>query len=92
MTRALDECHVAGIKTNIGFFRQLMDDDPFQRAELHTGLVDEFLARRPVADKDIELQAVAALVAHAFLPVPQQKTGASTASHWRTAGLDDLLQ
>ncbi len=69
-----------------------MDVDPFQRAELHTGLVDESLARRPVADKDIELQAVAALVAHAFLPVPQQKTGASTASHWRTAGLDDLLQ
>jgi acetyl-CoA carboxylase biotin carboxylase subunit len=92
MTRALDEYHVAGIKTNIGFFRQLMEDAPFQRAELHTGMVDEFLARRPVADRDPELQAVAAIVAHALLPVRQQKTGGTIASYWRAAGRDDLLQ
>jgi acetyl/propionyl-CoA carboxylase alpha subunit len=85
---------VVGIKTNIGFFRQLIDDHQFRRAELHTGLVDEFLARRPVADKDPELQAVAALVAQAFLQVRQQKTGKSAgpSSGWRTAGRDELLQ
>jgi acetyl-CoA carboxylase biotin carboxylase subunit len=94
MIRALDEYHVVGIKTNIGFFRQLIDDHQFRRAELHTGLVDEFLARRPVADKDPELQAVAALVAQAFLQVRQQKTGKSAgpSSGWRTAGRDELLQ
>ena len=94
MIRALDEYHVVGIKTNIGFFRQLMEDDHFRRAELHTGLVDEFLARRPIIDKDPELQAVAALVAQAFLPVQQQKTGRSAAlsSNWRTTGRSDLLQ
>jgi acetyl-CoA carboxylase, biotin carboxylase subunit len=94
MIRALDEYHVVGIKTNIGFFRQLIDDHQFRRAELHTGLVDEFLARRPVVDKDPELQAVAALVAQAFLQVHQQKTtrSAGASSNWRVAGRDDLLQ
>jgi len=94
MIRALDEYHVVGIKTNIGFFRQLMADDHFRRAELHTGLVDEFLARRPVVDKDPELRAVAALVAQAFLPVHQQKSGRSAgrSSNWRATGRDDLLQ
>jgi acetyl-CoA carboxylase, biotin carboxylase subunit len=94
MIRALDEYHVVGIKTNIGFFRQLIDDEMFRRAALHTGLVDEFLARRPVVDKDPELQAVAALVAQAFLQIRQQKTGrgASPSSSWRAAGRDDLLQ
>jgi acetyl-CoA carboxylase biotin carboxylase subunit len=94
MIRALDEYHVVGIKTNIGFFRQLIDDEMFRRAALHTGLVDEFLARRPVVDKDPELQAVAALVAQAFLQIRQQKTGrgASASSNWRAAGRDDLLQ
>src|SRR5579864_1177049 len=86
MIRALDEYHVVGIKTNIGFFRQLIDDHQFRRADLHTGLVDEFLARRPVVDKDPELQAVAALVAQAFLQV-QKKTGktAGGSSNWRAA-------
>jgi len=94
MIRALDEYHVVGIKTNIGFFRQLMADDHFRRAELHTGLVDEFLARRRVADKDPELQAVAALVAQAFQPVNQPKTGrsASPSSTWRATGRNELLQ
>ena len=39
MIRALDEYHVVGIKTNIGFFRQLMEDRalPARRAAHRTG-------------------------------------------------------
>ncbi len=96
MIRALDEYHVVGIKTNLGFFRQLLEDDQFRRAELHTGLVDEFLSRRPVPSDDAELQAVAALVAQAFLPVrtsiDKNRAGRNAWAAWRVAGRDDLLQ
>ncbi len=62
MIRALDEYHVVGIKTNLAFFRQLMEDEQIRRGELHTGLVDEFLNGRPAPIDDPELQAIAALV------------------------------
>jgi len=93
MTRALDEYQVVGIKTNLGFFRQLMNDSEFRAAALHTGLVDDFLARRPVPDQDPELQAIAALVGQAFLP-GQKKSEPSRvlSSKWRASGRDDLLQ
>src|SRR5579859_1312612 len=96
MIRALDEYQVVGIKTNLGFFRQLLEDREFRQGELHTALVDEFLGRRPAPVDDPELQAVAALVAQAFLvrerPVKENNTGKNAYSTWRTAGRDDLLQ
>ncbi len=93
MTRALDEYQVVGIKTNLGFFRQLMDDAEFRAGKLNTALVDEFLARRPAPVDDPELQAIAALVAQAFLPVRQQPaTPKAASSRWRAAGRNDLLQ
>jgi acetyl-CoA carboxylase biotin carboxylase subunit len=92
MIRALDEYHVVGIKTNIGFFRQLMDDEQFRKGDLHTGLVDEFLERRAAAASDPELQAVAALVGQAFLPVHRPRISENAGSTWRDAGRDELLR
>jgi acetyl-CoA carboxylase biotin carboxylase subunit len=96
MIRALDEYHVVGIKTNLAFFRQLLEDDQVRRAELHTGLVDEFLSRRPRPEKDPELKAVAALVAQAFLrargPSGQNHNARNAGAAWRLAGRDELLQ
>jgi len=93
MIRALDEYQVVGIKTNLGFFRQLMEDAQFRNGDLDTALVDEFLARRPAVVQDPELQAVAALVGQAFLPVHSHPAGPRSApSTWRAAGRDDLLQ
>jgi acetyl-CoA carboxylase biotin carboxylase subunit len=96
MIRALDEYHVAGIKTNLGFFRQLLEDDQIRRGELHTGLVDEFLSRRPKPERDIELEAIAALVAQAFLtargPSAKNHTGRNAIAAWRLAGRDELLR
>jgi acetyl-CoA carboxylase biotin carboxylase subunit len=96
MIRALDEYQVVGIKTNLGFFRQLLEDREFRQGELHTGLVDEFLGRWPAPVDDPELQAVAVLVAQAFLAreraVKENNTGKNAYSTWRTAGRDDLLQ
>ncbi len=93
MTRALDEYQVVGIKTNIGFFRQLMEDAQFRKGDLDTALVDDFLGRRPSVDQNPELQAIAALVGHAFLSTarPPASTAAAS-SKWRAKGREDLLQ
>ena len=86
MARALDEYQVIGIKTNLGFFRQLLCDAQFRHGELHTGLVEEFLARRPGIDSDAGLEAIAALVGQVFLSVsrPKAETNSSSASRWKT--------
>jgi acetyl-CoA carboxylase biotin carboxylase subunit len=93
MVRALDEYQVVGIKTNLGFFRQLMEDAQFRRGDLDTALVDDFLGRRPTVERDPELQAIAALVGQAFLethrPSPRP---AATSSNWRTKGREEILQ
>ncbi len=87
MARALAEYRIVGIKTNLGFFRQLLDDGQFQRGELHTGWVDEFLLRRPEEARDPELPAIAALVAQVFLPVraplKESSPGNDAYSAWR---------
>jgi hypothetical protein len=80
----------------LAFFRQLLEDDEIRRAELHTGLVDEFLSRRPKPERDAEIEAVAALVAQAFLtagsPSTKNHTGRNASAAWRLAGRDELLQ
>ncbi len=45
MIRALREYDVGGIRTNIGFFRQILEDPEFRAGRLHTGFIDEFFAR-----------------------------------------------
>jgi acetyl-CoA carboxylase, biotin carboxylase subunit len=93
MIRALDEYQVVGIKTNLGFFRQLMEDSQFCRGDLDTALVDDFLGRRPPIEQDPELQAIAALVGQAFLHVQRPPARpAATPSSWRVKGREDLLQ
>src|SRR5215471_14064857 len=42
MIRALGEYDVEGIRTNIPFFRQILEDPEFRAAALHTGFIDEF--------------------------------------------------
>jgi acetyl-CoA carboxylase biotin carboxylase subunit len=87
MARAIEEYRIVGIKSNLGFFRQLLDDGQFRRGELHTGWVDEFLVRKPEAPGDPELPAIAALVAQAFLPVrsalKESSAGKDAYSAWR---------
>ena len=63
MLRALREYDVAGIHTNITFFRQILEDEEFRAGRLHTGFVDEFLARRKPFEPPSDLEAIAALVA-----------------------------
>jgi acetyl-CoA carboxylase biotin carboxylase subunit len=99
MLRALGEYDVGGIKTNIGFFRRILDDRAFRSGALHTQFIDEFLARDGLtehAGSDIPVQ-VAALVAaiHTLARTAgPQKNGAAhaEASPWRLAGRDGMLR
>jgi acetyl-CoA carboxylase biotin carboxylase subunit len=97
MVRALEEYAVAGIKTNIGFFRQILEDEAYRSGDLHTEMIDEFFARRkPPAGADDGIETAVALVAavHGQRPSegearPQRGT---SGSRWRARGREDLLR
>ena len=100
LLRALNEYRVGGIQTNIEFFRQMVNDDQFRRAQLDTGFIERFMARRrPNEPNDPELETIAALVAHAFLSeasagaeTPSARSCTATISQWRAEGRDSLLR
>jgi len=95
MLRALREYDVAGIHTNITFFRQILDDAAFRRAELHTGFVEEFLARRTPREWLPELESVASMVAafHAKASAPPRaEANGARRSRWRDIGRSEMLR
>jgi acetyl-CoA carboxylase biotin carboxylase subunit len=95
MQRAVAEYYVAGIQTNLGFFAELLSDEAFARAELTTGFLDGFFSRRKAAEPDADLEAVAALVAHAVRSAANQENGnhrAAAPSRWLAAGRESLLR
>jgi acetyl-CoA carboxylase, biotin carboxylase subunit len=61
--RALGEYRVDGIRTNVGFFQQVLEDREFLAGNLHTGFIEEFFARVKPASPPGDVEAVAALVA-----------------------------
>jgi acetyl-CoA carboxylase biotin carboxylase subunit len=93
MVRALREYDVGGIRTNIGFFRQILEDPEFREGHLHTGFIDEFFARHRTAGGPDDVIAVAALAA----ALHSSKSGGTSGqlpqgSRWRASGRDDLLR
>jgi acetyl-CoA carboxylase biotin carboxylase subunit len=96
MIRALGEYDVGGIKTNLGFFRHILEEPAFRRGELHTGFIDEFLARpaEAVADPQSEQVAVLAAALHAMSQAPAtERNGAEAGvSPWLLAGRSELLR
>jgi len=99
MLRALGEYDVGGIKTNLGFFRRILDDPAFRAGDLHTQFIDEFLARGGLAEHEeaeVPLE-VAALVA-AIHRVAQANGGSRNeparagGNPWREAGRSELLR
>ncbi len=93
MIRALREYDVGGIRTNIGFFRQILEDPEFRAARLHTGFIEEFFQRHqaPKAPHDLELVAALAAAVHSISQAPQSTTPAgSSVSAWLEAGRSHL--
>lgn len=98
MLRALDEYTVDGIKTTLGFYRQIFADEAFRQGRLHTGFIDEFLRRRGAgprpADPDPDLETAAALVAAIHSLNHKEATQAPSAkgSRWLAEGREGLLR
>jgi len=95
MIRALREYDVGGIRTNIGFFRQILEDEEFRAARLHTGFIDEFFARHRPEAAPAELRELAALAASLYASAPPRAAtaaGQTVASRWLQAGREDLLR
>jgi len=93
MSRALGEYHVAGIRTNLSFFRRLLEDSHFREARLDTGFIGAFLARNPPPAADPELEAIAALVAAVGAKTKNPTAPSAPAvSRWRAEGREQLFR
>ena len=107
MRRALDEYHVGGIKTNIGFFRRILAEPEFVRGDIHTKWLDELLLRpappatiMPIqkSKRDTPAEDVATLAAALW---HRNRSGPSTSSaqampddsssRWKIAGRREQL-
>jgi acetyl-CoA carboxylase biotin carboxylase subunit len=77
LLRALDEYVIGGIRSNLGLFRRILQDENFRRAEIDTGYLDRLLsAEKPEpVRRGPEAQLAAALGA-ALLETAPAKSGA----------------
>src|SRR5271157_2974245 len=95
MRRALGEYEIFGIKTNIPFFRRLLEQAEFVAGRMDTGFVDLALAAGLMeeAPPSPEEERVAMLAAALHMGGHEgKKTPASTRdSTWKNAGRDSLL-
>ncbi|MEE4272553.1 MAG: acetyl-CoA carboxylase biotin carboxylase subunit [Thermoanaerobaculales bacterium] len=99
LARALQEYQVRGIATTLTLFRALVEMEEFEKAEFHTGFLDELLASQRLAelhgvqDPEAEAAAVVAaaclatLEAGALADDPYAHAGGS---HWWQEGVRQL--
>jgi acetyl-CoA carboxylase, biotin carboxylase subunit len=93
MQRALGETRIAGIRTNIAFFRRLLRDEKFRQGDLHTGFIEEFFAREsPDAKSDPNLEIVAAIAAVLSEEKPAATTPVAGAAPWLTEGRRRMMR
>jgi acetyl-CoA carboxylase biotin carboxylase subunit len=101
LLRALREYAIAGVQTNLAFFREILEDEQFREGCLDTGFVADLLARRkPAAPPEPELELAVALAAAAASKNGKQAGNGKAAgenvsretSAWRTEGRGRLLR
>lgn len=72
MRRALTEYQVEGIKTNIAFFLEILEDPDFLKGNFDTGFLDRWLkGRKPAAELPVverDLSVIAAALFHSEAP------------------------
>jgi acetyl-CoA carboxylase biotin carboxylase subunit len=94
LLRALRECHVGGIATNLAFFREVIADPEFRAGNLHTGFIDEWRLRRqslPECPRLIKAAASAAAVQPAARATASPD-GRRRPSPWVDAGRSMLFR
>jgi len=84
MERALDECAVVGIRTNIEFFRHLLRDPKFRSGSMHTGFLEMFQWKAKEPTDEEVLAAVMAAVQRK--PRQIAAVPAAAESRWKTDG------
>jgi acetyl-CoA carboxylase biotin carboxylase subunit len=95
LRRAVSECSIGGIATNINFFREILSDLDFRAGDLHTGFIGEWQQRRQRVPPCPENELVAALVTAARENAPaRQASGPAdrSSSRWLAHGRESLLR
>jgi acetyl-CoA carboxylase biotin carboxylase subunit len=96
MRRALGEYEVFGIKTNIPFFRRLLEHPEFVAGHLDTGFIDRVLAAGLMEEElpSPEEERVAALAAAFHVGGNEERKTPAPArdSAWKKAGREMLLE
>jgi len=96
MERALDEYTLNGIKTTLGFYRQVFASEAYRNAELHTGFIEEFFERNgaPHVAADAEAEFAAALVAavHSLARSGAAPSAGPAGNRWLASGREELLR
>jgi acetyl-CoA carboxylase biotin carboxylase subunit len=95
MRRALGEYEVFGIKTNISFFRRLLEHPDFAAGRLDTGLIDRVLAaglmeEEPPSQEEERVAALAAAL-HARGREKNRIPAPAVASAWKSTGREAAL-
>ncbi len=104
VTRALNDCFVGGIKTNISLFRRILRDADFRAAKLDTGFLDRMLKRPEDKPADSKAAEVAAITAGLFAALGSNEQGTGNGagsgsraaekedSNWKNAGRREALR
>jgi acetyl-CoA carboxylase biotin carboxylase subunit len=82
LLRALDEYVIGGIRSNLGLFRKILQDEDFQRAVIDTGYLDRLLSASTVSESEREpaVKLAAALGAAVLETTRNAKTNGATGS------------
>jgi acetyl-CoA carboxylase biotin carboxylase subunit len=93
LRRALSEYEIAGIKTTLQFFREIIEDEEFQKGMLDTGFIERWSKRRKVIEAEqIERDLAAIAAALRFTSERKRSIDAVSAnnnlhrSQWQIAG------
>lgn len=92
LRRALQEYEIGGIKTTLSFFREIVEDEEFQKGNLDTGFIAGFNERKKIAEtseiqKDMALIAAALAFANRQNPLDSaSEKNNSQKSKWAIAG------
>src|ERR1044071_9288811 len=98
LRRALDEYEVSGITTTLSFFREVVQDEEFQRGQLDTGFIERFNSRRasvPLAKPAKEETHMAIIAAALEYRNRQQKppqNSTSSSNRWKLSGRHAALR
>jgi acetyl-CoA carboxylase biotin carboxylase subunit len=95
MLGALGGYFVGGIKTNVGLFRRILEDEEFRAAAINTGWLERMLAE-PAAARESDVRAELAAIAAAWFaarkPSEGRATEGSSESAWALAGRREGLR